>query len=70
MHPRLWEITDIDTVKAFTQAVFEDDEELYMEVADKNVKGCLLLCPFEGCKQSALLPVPESCSASDDSAER
>ena len=26
-----------------------------MEVSDENVKGCLLLCPLEGCKQSAFL---------------
>ena len=26
-----------------------------MEVSDKSVKGCLLLCSLEGCKQSAFL---------------
>ena len=45
-----WEITEIDTVKAFSQAVFDNNEKLYteqphfMEVDDPNVKGCLMLC--------------------------
>jgi hypothetical protein len=56
-----WEITEIDTVKAFTQAVFDNDEKLYieqphyMEVDDPKVKGCLMLCPLEGCKQASFL---------------
>ena len=56
-----WDITEIDTAKAFTQAVFDNEEKLYieqphyMEVDDPNVKGCLMLCPLEGCKQASFL---------------
>ena len=45
-----WEITENYTVKALTQAVFDNDEELYieqphyMEVADPNVKGFASCC--------------------------
>ena len=56
-----WEIEEIDTIKAFTQATFAKGEELYieqphfMEVADERVVGCLMLSPLEGTKQAGYL---------------
>ena len=56
-----WEIEEIDTVLAFSQAEFEQGEQLYVEqphfckVADPTVVACLLRTPLEGCKQASYL---------------
>ena len=56
-----WDLREIDTIKAFSQAEFDNGEKLYieqphfMEIDKSNVKGCLMMNPLEGCKQASYL---------------